>query len=218
MCPALCGLAMSASVLTHAYNDGRDFVQGMHSFRWIMDGFFAAVVVGLSIITCWIGLWLFPNAMPKKTSLRMATAILLLGGCASMLPLLLSKSAHLSGRDRAYAELDLTRVSEAIENAGLAHEDRLAILPSDDRYKQLPASIRDLHPLVIFVGNGVWAIRLDGGGPMYREGLLIAPKMTTEGFRRYCAKKRLRILASGHNVAMYRFSDDESFTDPVLQE
>ncbi len=213
--PLLVSLPVTAWQMREAYLLGLNFVHGMHVFGWFLYGVFAAgaALVGLAISSF---------CLKKPGVLLNVVICIIVAAFASVLPIVLAPHVFQCGRNTGYARLDLQRLVESCRQwstpspaSGPAEQTAdISVAPWSDDYPKLPQYILSLRPLLVSRRDGLYAIRIDGGGPMYREGLVIAPDMMAGQFARYCRDHRTVILDPNHNVARYRFDDDSHLLGP----
>lgn len=212
-CPLVVGAVLAGYGCGDAYLDGRHFVQAMHVFGWFLWWGFSALVLVVPVIVALIMSCLTPKGPEGQRS--KAWRLFLAGVSVPIVGLALMPVFFNLGRWGAYRSLDLAQLVEScrqVRPIATSQETNppgrgRSIGKGDPEFAALPVFIRDLHPIFVWHGEGLVVIQMDGGGVMYHEGLVIAPNMPADAFRRRSEAAYLSVVRSGYSVCRYRVDD-----------
>lgn len=187
--PWITGAIALGVLCSNNYRNGLTLVKGMHSFQWMFDLYVLAVVILVSMLAAIVGVlfrhWKTGAKCRWPKSLMIPVSSILVWFVATVA----CSSAFFAGRDAAYRGLDhatLYKVCRSFsESSNQASEGENLYLgavyynESDNRYGQLPPEILALSPRDVVINSRVALLMLDGGGPMYHEGIAYVIPETT---------------------------------------
>ncbi len=216
--PLLAGVPYAVYALSQSFLEGLHLTPVLHVFGWFLYwGIGAHVVLGAAGIALFtLGITRKSEEAKKEFGKTLATLALSMVVPGIMLAFV--SDAFFWGRDRAYANLDKPRLMKScaeIARLGVTAtqsgtSDTMSIQRGQPEYLLLPEYIRKLHPLSVYVRDGVVILHMDGGGIMDHEGVLVVPGMPTARFARLCERHHLHLLDPNCSVARYQI--DSSWT------
>ena len=203
---------------TAAYKSGSHFVQGLHGLGWVMWLFFGAVPFAAMLLISAATIVAGRKWLKGRSLLWVAVALPV---CSLIIPLgalPLMQTSFFQGRHRAYAALEYS----GIRSACLELRDRLGVKQDlmhierdSEAFNSLPPAIRDLKPLSVCVAPAAVVIQMDGGGPMYHEGIGVVFADIDE--KRFVESSGAERLHPTLPVYLYRLYDYRQFFDYVQE-
>jgi hypothetical protein len=206
--PLMAGTLGGVYSCADAYRDGRHFIPGMHVFKWMLYWFYVGVAILGALSVGLLVLALRYKKLKAGKSVGKAVTLLVLGLVIPAIVLCLQSPFFESGRDNAYASLDLHRLVEDCRQL-----DSRAKSPNEsnvldgvmivDRiwkadYTGLPDYLQALHPLFVWKRGSLVVVQMDGGGTvMYSEGMFVDSSMSPDGFSRICRGKNMEVPEIG---------------------
>lgn len=201
LCPLLTTILLVV-VWKRQYEDGVTFRTGLHVFGfmlelvWLGPAAFLLAMIQLSIS--------WPHLRPKGAA-RHSSSILLLYSIAicflaPISSLNVMQHGFSTGRDRAYAAVDLTRLvagCRALRVADLTNDPtatEAGTFRNDPTYNRLPKELLDLNPTDVYIGKRGVIVKMDGGGPATHEGFFV-PVVPMES-----DPEAMRILNEQHRI------------------
>jgi hypothetical protein len=224
--PWITGVTVVVVFCLHEYHEGRVFTHGLHSFRWILYIF--AGLVGL-LTALQIAIWVVVANRDYFREPPRRGCIILILGTSFVVPLfgvVVVPKFFNAGRDAAYRSVDYEAVYDACKQLAASIPEPGKILffgvggPDARDLADLPAAIRQLSPRFVHAESDAVAIQMDGGGPMYHEGIgviLAADSRKSEKCLAHCRQnlEYCRRLHDGLPVVLYRLYDYRVFLDQV---
>jgi hypothetical protein len=221
--PLVVSGGLLAVFCVQAYLDGLYFARGLHVFKWMFD-ILVWVAVLVPALAVAIGVTI-KNRLYLRESKMILRAMLIMGGGlpAPLIGMEAISWSFYAGRDAAYRGLDYQAIYDACrELATKAPKDESYLIfegkESSSGGVELPACIRELRPITVCATQEAVAIQIDGGGPMYHEGIgvLLAgnradSERCLERFQK--ALEYSRRLDGSVPVILYRLYDYGIFID-----
>lgn len=202
-----------------AYQDGIRFRPGLHGLKWFIrlgQGVFAYLP---AIILAVGALVLGRRELKQTRSLPIAILIVVTSILIPLTAVPVMSSCFFKGRDRGYRALDYKAIHAAclsLTARVMDTERPLSYIKWDDGIQprvELPDEILRLQPLQVHATKSAAVVQLDGGGPMYHEGIgVIAEGASTlpSSLAKYCKR-----LDKTIPVYRYRLYDCRIFLDEV---
>jgi hypothetical protein len=195
-----------------AYLDGRHFIAEIHFFKWVLCFIYVGIAVLAALAVGVLALAIRHKKLKAEHSVAKAVTLLAMGVMLSAIILVFQGPCYESGRNAAYASLDLNRLVEdcrQLDNRVIDPADanlRNGVMIVDHfsyNYVGLPAYLQSLHPLLVWKRDGVVTMQMDGGGIASPEGLVVDPGMSPEAFSQICRKNNLQLLNPSYPAAKY---------------
>lgn len=206
--------ALAAVFGASDYADGRNFVKALHAFKFLPQ---IAAIAGAYIVTFVIGIVLviaYWGRLSAARRGRLAAILLALSPVAAVASVRALPWAFDLGRRRAYATLDYEAICrDAWRLQQPVEPDGQIVYSETSDIDRLPDAIRKLAPTYVFVWHHAAIINMDGGGPMYHEGIGIA--FTNDASTRQALAERFEPLHPSLPVFLYRLYDGRMFADAV---
>jgi len=184
------------------YEEGVTFQAGLHAFGfmlelvWLGPAAFLLAMIQLSIS--------LPYTRPRKPRDPTINPLLVLMTLFCVLApfssLAVMQHGFGTGRDRAYAAVDLTRLvagCRALRVSDLTNDPtatEAGTFRNDPTYNRLPKELLDLNPTDVYIGKRGVIVKMDGGGPATHEGFFV-PLVPLES-----DPEAMRILNEQHRI------------------
>ena len=214
--PWITTLPVLAFFCWRAYRDGVLFVQELHTIRWLIN---VALVVVIYVIPFIIAVFVL---LKRRRELRRRRQLALAGIIVAG-SLILPFGAHpliatsfYAGRHAAYSQLDYAAIYEtslALQDHARQEGGQIVFSMANENLQQLPPALSRLRPLAVCITLHGAAIQMDGGGPMYHEGIGVSfsPQPSVE----QTLTNKFQRLDPSVPVFLYRLYDHVMFLDAV---
>lgn len=210
---------ISATVLlvvycVQAYLHGLRFTQGMHVFRWLFNLFTGAWIYTPTLVVG--AVVAFASRQSLRARGRLGVALFVIG-TSILVPLIAfpaMSACFYCGRAHAYERLDYAAIYKACSGLGedvhrTGTDFAFSKFEGDDAM-ELPQAIALLSPLQVHVTRSAAVIQMDGGGPMYHEGIgvILSGRAVPAELEKECKRLDAKLP-----VFLYRLSDYRIFLD-----
>ena len=214
--PWITTLPVLAFFCWRAYRDGALFVQELHALRWLIDVAIVAVIYVVPFIIAFFAVLKRRQELRKRKQLALAAMIV---AGSLVLPFgarRLIATSFYAGRDAAYSQLDYAAIYEAsldLQDHARKGGGEIVFSMANENLQQLPPALRGLRPLFVCVTLHGAIIQMDGGGPMYHEGIGVSFSRRPSVEQTLTSK--FQRLDPSLPVFLYRLYDHVMFWDAV---
>jgi len=199
-----------------AYRNGALFVQELHALGWLMDVAIVAVIYVVPFIIALFAILKRRQELRKRKQLALAAMIV---AGSLVLPFgarRLIATSFYAGRDAAYSQLDYAAIYEAsldLQDHARKGGGEIVFSMGNENLHQLPPAVRRLRPLSVCVTLHGAIIQMDGGGPMYHEGIGIS--FSRQPSVEQTLTSKFQRLDPSVPVFLYRLYDHVMFLDEL---
>jgi len=214
--PWITTLPVLAFFCWRAYRDGARFVRELHALGWLMDVAIVAVIYVVPFTIALFGVLKRRQELRKRKQLALAAMIV---AGSLVLPFgarRLIATSFYAGRDAAYSQLDYASIYEAslaLQDHARKGGGEIVFSLANEDLRQLPPALRRLGPLSVCVTPHGATIQMDGGGPMYHEGIGIS--FSRQPSAEHTLTAKFQRLDPSAPVFLYRLYDHVMFLDAI---
>ena len=215
--PWIAGTLLLAAFCAQEYSRGRNFVPGFHFFGWMGNMIRGAYIYLPALLVAGTAAICFRKQIKGSRPLMLTAGVSAVSLLIPFAAMFAMSHCFFAGREAAYESLDY----EAIYKASMQLRKRVVSSGADFVYWErqetpaaLPAEIARLSPLEVTATADAVFIQMDGGGPMYHEGIGIV--FVEKGS---CSLRQagIRPLHDSLPVYLFRVDDYRGFFDAVRE-
>ncbi len=220
--PWVVALSLLAIFGVDAYQDGYRLVAGMHAFKWFLHLIIGAFVYVPAMLIAVVTLIAGRHRLRARRQLGFAICLPVTSLVVPMLALSVISYCFFRGREAGYKTLDYRAIhracvdlSEGADRAGTPFLYAKWDHGSTPRPAQLPKALADLAPLQVHATRSAVVVQIDGGGPMYHEGIGVVT--SGDPVLQADVDTVFRRLDAELPVYLFRLYDSSVFLDRVAE-